>query len=78
MSTIISFGANKTLIIQPSGERSVNLIVSRSSGAVTSAGQIIYNNTTVKAALDDLYSNQGSGGTGNNSGSDYMDILILG
>jgi len=74
MSTIISFGANKTLIIQPSGERSVNLIVSRSSGAVTSADQIIYNNTTVKAALDYLYANPGTGGA---SSPDYMDILIL-
>ena len=74
MSTIISFGANKTLIIQPSGERSVNLIVSRSSGAVTSADQIIYNNTNVKAALDYLYAHQGGGGS---SSLDYMDILIL-
>ena len=74
MSILISFGANKSLTIVPSAERCVNIVLSRSSGAVTSADQIIYNNTTVKAALDDLYSRPGSVGTSN---LDYMDILIL-
>jgi hypothetical protein len=74
MSILFSFGANKALTIEPSSERCVNIILSRSSGFVTSADQIIYNNTTVKAALDDLYTNQGSGG---GSSLDYMDILIL-
>jgi hypothetical protein len=77
MSILISFGANKSLTIEPSAERSVNIVLTRSSGVVTSSDQIIYNNTTVKAALDDLYANQGSGGSGG-TGTDYMDILILG
>ena len=74
MSILISFGANKSLTIEPQCERCVNIILSRYGGAVTTAGQIIYNNTTVKAALDYLYANPSTGGA---SSPDYMDILIL-
>ena len=76
MSTVITFGANKSLTIELQGERSVNIILSRSSGAVGNASQIIYNNSTVKIALDYLYAHQGQGG-GGTSTLDYMDILIL-
>ena len=76
MSTIITMGANKSLTIEPQCERCVNIILSRSGGAVTTGDQIIYNNMTLKAALDYLYAHQGTGG-GESSSLDYMDILIL-
>jgi hypothetical protein len=62
MSATISIGSVKTMIVEGSAQRCIHIRLSRGAGAIASADQVIYNNTTVGAALDDLYSNPGNGG----------------